>query len=425
MARGRIFLYVIIIFYLYDICQATFEINMTIRKIKINGTMPDTFKIGNIRFNDNSLFCSFPRKDNKLKATFAFTPSSNKEEEKIFEPYPNIDINEYNESKCENLLSVISFEIDQEGKIYLLDEGIYKNHIYICYPKLIIIKEKQIIKNYTLYFNKDEDIELEDFLIDKINNYSYITYHDKNENGIFLINLDLKNNETVEFKKMLNNNARLKEERGYNVYIKGEDPLPKEKAKIKSMGLSCDGEAFFFSFISSKMIYSILTKEIYPLYKRDSNKEIKIEDKIINEAYKNDSTSTIIYSNMGNLFLVGLENNKIYSYDLIDNDLSRFDYKGLRKLDTNEKDIFIFPDKMAINDGKIFLLTNQLNSSNYTIYSENINEKSYIYGCAGLKYKFNLSFYIMLGIFFLILLFVLTFVIVGNIQDKNINKKNN
>ena len=126
---------------------------------------------------------------------------------------------------------------------------------------------------------------------------------------------------------------------------------------------------------------------------------------------------------MGNLFLTGLENNKIYSYDLIDNDLSRFDYKGLRPLTTDED--IIFPDKMTIYDGKIYLLTSDLRSSKYTIYSDTIDEKSYIYGCAGLKYQFNLSFYIMLGIFFLILLFVITFVIVGNIQDKDINKKNN
>lgn len=420
MARSRNFLYVIIIFYLYDICDAKFEKNMIFNKININGTVFDQFKIGNIRFKDNYMFCSFPRKDNtNLSATFAFTNSSN-EEVKIFEPYPNISINEYKEGKCENLLSVISFEIDHEGKIYLLDEGFYKNGIFICPPKLIIYKEKQEIDKYYFYIENKTDIQLEDFLIDKAKNYIYIIYHDYNASGIFLIYLDTNHKNNI-IKKLLYNDEKLKEENGYILKINGEI-LKEEFNKTKSIGLSCDGEAFFFSFISSKMIYSMLTKEIYQQFK-NSEKDT-IGNITIYEAYKNDATSIIIYSNMGNLFLAGLEKNKVYSYDLIDNDLSRFDYKGLRELDTNKENI-IFPYKMTFYNGKLYLLTKDLKKNIYKIYSDTINEKSYIYGCAGLKYQFNLSFYIMLGIFFLILLFVLTFVIAGNIQDKDINKKNN
>ena len=390
---------------------------MTIEKIKINTTEYDTFKIGNIRFKDNIMFCSFPRKDNKLNATFTFINLNNKD--KIFEPYPNENLNEYHEKNCDNLLSVISFEIDQEDKIYLLDEGIVKNGTIICSPKLIIYKDKKELKQYKLEIG-DSNVELEDFLIDKVNNYTYITYHDKKASGIFLINLNVKKNEEIKITKLLYNNAKLKKENGYTLTINGKK-LSEEIKNIKSIGLSCDGEAFFFSFISSKMIYSMLTKDIYKQYKTNKN---VIENITIYEAYKNDATSTILYSNMGNLFLTGLEKNKIYSYDLIDNDLSRFDYKGLRELDTNGENV-IFPVKMTFSDGRIYLLTNELNTSKYTIYSDSIKEKSYIYGCAGLKYQFNLSFYIMLGIFILILLFILTFVIVGNIQDKDINKKNN
>ena len=195
------------------------------------------------------------------------------------------------------------------------------------------------------------------------------------------------------------------------------------------MGLSCDGTAFFFSLISSKMIYSILTKDIYYQYNNGEKNIINLKNIPINEAYKNDATSAIIYSNMGNLLFTSLEKRRIYSYDLIDNDLSRFDYKGLRELNSSEIDI-MFPLKMTINEGRLYLLTNQSktnDTSKYSIYLDDDigQEKSYIYGCAGLKYQFNLSFYIMLSIFFIILLFVLTFVIVGNIQDKDINKKNN
>lgn len=421
MNKINIILYAIIMICFYDICDAKFENYMTIENIKfsINGSNETNFKIGKIRFFNNSMFCNFPRTNNRLYATFT---KINFDKKDVYEPYPNSILNEFNGS-CERLISVISFEIVDKDDLYILDEGRYYNRT-ICPPKLVIYNNKKEIQRYNLTnpIINNASIQLEDILIDRINNYIYISYHDtSNVSGIFLMHIDT--NKII--KSLLYNNERLKEESGYTLHIKGADPLPKEISQIKSMGLSCDGEAFFFSFISSKMIYSILTKEIYMQYKNETNNNDIYVDKIY-EAYKNDATSTIIYSNMGNLFLTGLEKNKIYSYDLIDNDLSRFDYKGLRELDTNGENI-LFPIKMTFYEGKIYLLTNQINSkpSKYTIYFETINEKSYIYGCAGLKYQFNLSFYIMLGIFILILLFVLTFVIVGNIQDKYINKKNN
>lgn len=425
MIKINIILYAIIIICFYDICDAKFENYMTIENIKfsVNGSNVKNFKIGKIRFSNNKLmFCNFPRTNNSLTATFT---KINLDKKDVYEPYPNSTLNEFNGS-CDRLISVISFEFDEKDNLYILDEGRYKNRKN-CPPKLIIYNNEKEIQRYNLENTiiDNQDIQLEDILIDRINNYIYISYHDTNNiSGIFLMH----NDTNKKVKRLLYNNERLKEESGYTLHIKGADPLPKEISQIKSMGLSCDGEAFFFSFISSKMIYSILTKEIYMDYKNDTNKNETNKNDIyvdkIYEAYKNDATSTIIYSNMGNLFLTGLEKNKIYSYDLIDNDLSRFDYKGLRELNTTGENIS-FPVKMTFYNGKIFLLTNLLNSSKYTIYSEIINEKSYIYGCAGLKYQFNLSFYIMLGIFILILLFVLTFVIVGNIQDKYINKKNN
>ena len=420
MSKINIILYAIIIICFYDICDAEFDKFQTFEKIKFSesGDEITNFIIGNIKFSNEFMYCNFPRTNNALQFTFTIRHIDRKDE--VFLPYPNQTLNEFEKNNCSRLISVISFEIDKDDNLYILDEGKYNNSRE-CPPKLIIYNKGNEIQKYELNESiiYKKNLQLEDILIDQINNYIYISYHENNANGIFLMH----NDTNQKIKKLLYNDSRLNEENGYIVHIKGKERLPKDKKKIKSMGLSCDGEAFFFCFITSKMIYSILTKEIYQLYKGTQKDEIKIEDISIHEAYKNDSTSAIIYSNMGNLFLTGLENNKIYSYDLIDNDLSRFDYKGLRQLNTDED--IIFPDKMTIYDGKIYLLTSDLNSSNYTIYYDTIEEKSYIYGCAGLKYQFNLSFYIMLGIFFLILLFVITFVIVGNIQDKDINKKNN
>ena len=430
MNKIRTILFLIIVFCFYDLCEAKFKYFKSISQIKFsNETKSEAkFNIGNIRFSkDNKfMYCNFPRESNIIKATLVRRNIEENENEEIYEPYPDLAINDY-KGGCGNLFSVISFEIDEEDNLYILDKGKKINNRYECLPK-IIIKYKNENKTEIHEF-KDNNVNnkyLEDILVDRINKYIYITYHDKNANGIFLMKYNLNN---TNVKILLYNNSKLENEIGYSLSIKDYEELLKEKKNTKSIGLSCDGTAFFFSLISSKMIYSILTKDIYYQYNNDENKIIDLQNIPINEAYKNDATSAIIYSNMGNLLFTSLEKRKIYSYDLIDNDLSRFDYKGLRELNSSEIDI-MFPLKMTINEGRLYLLTNQSKTNdtrNYSIYLDDDigQEKSYIYGCAGLKYQFNLSFYIMLSIFFIILLFVLTFVIVGNIQDKDINKKNN
>ena len=416
-------LFLIIVFCFYNLCEAKFKYFKNISEIRfVNTTSITNFNIGNIRFSQDNkyMYCNFPRTNNNIKATLVRRNLESNEE--IYEPIPNSYINDYN-GDCGNLFSVISFEIDEEDNLYILDNGKKSKNKNNCPPKIKIIYKngnRTEIHNFSSVDNKN----LEDILVDKINKYIYITYHDENANGIFLMKYGL--NET-NIKTLLYNNPKLEKEIGYSLSIQDYEELIKVKNNTKSMGLSCDGQAFFFSLIKSKMIYSMLTKDIYLQYNNRSNNGIDIEKITIYEAYKNDATSAIIYSNMGNLLFTGLEKRKIYSYDLIDDDLSRFDYKGLRELNTSEIDI-MFPLKMAINEGKLYLLTNQTKSdkSNFIIYFDDIGqEKSYISGCAGLKYQFNLSFYIMLSIFVLILLFVLTFVIVGNIQDKDINKKNN
>jgi len=426
MTKIRSIFVLIIVFCFYDLCETKFKYFKSISQIKFfNETKLITnFSIGNIRFSQDNeyIYFNFPRENNETKATLVKRKLESNEE--IDEPFPNPSYNDYN-GDCDNLFSVISFEIDEEDTLYILDNG-RKNTSPTCPPKIIIYKNE---KEKEIHNFKEEDVNnkiLEDILVDRINKYIYITYHDQNANGIFLMKYNIKE---TNIKTLLYNNPKLEKEIGYSLSIKGYEDYLKTKNNTKSMGLSCDGEAFFFSLIASKMIYSMLTKDIYSQYNNRSNNEKNLENITIYEAYKNDATSAIIYSNMGNLLFTGLEKRKIYSYDLIDNDLSRFDYKGLRELNTSEIDM-MFPLKMAINEGRLYLLTDQSKNTktrNYSIYLDDDigQEKSYVYGCAGLKYKFNLSFYIMLSIFILILLFVLTFVIVGNIQDKDINKKNN
>ena len=60
--------------------------------------------------------------------------------------------------------------------------------------------------------------------------------------------------------------------------------------------LSWDGKYLLFCRLKSRMIYSIKTKKL-----RDIKDSFKI-----NVAYKDDASSSLIYSNMGNLYFSGI-----------------------------------------------------------------------------------------------------------------------
>ena len=185
------------------------------------------------------------------------------------------------------------------------------------------------------------------------------------------------------------------------------------------------------------MIYSIKTNKL-----RDTSIDsIKIND--VNVAYKDDASSSLIYSNMGNLYLSGIEKNAIYFANQIENDLNVFDFKILDKSifeNTMNEDEYekIGVTKLSITDGYLYINYKKIiseNNNNNNISNINITtqvyrivikpDKSYIYKCAGLGYNWKKIAYIFWGIFIFIVSLVLLFVFIGNEQDLKINIKKN
>ena len=141
---------------------------------------------------------------------------------------------------------------------------------------------------------------------------------------------------------------------------------------IISISLSCDGESLFISPLNSRKIYSISTQKI-----QENEQNI-----YINEAYKNDATSSLVISNLGNLYFPGIEEKVIYIAGQIDNDLARFDYRSMDKIDLSsviKNNTFI--SKIFLNKGKLYLTTKQyINKTSYEsdFIIKNINdEKDY------------------------------------------------
>jgi len=439
------FIYTIIIFYFSEINNSKLELYKNLDKITIvgakkNQTYQNNITIGNIKFlnsNKNIMFCNFPRKkSDKIGATFAKI-NLEKIDNNIFEPYPNKSFNIFN--NCSNLISVVAFEIDDEDNIYILDDGRVNNNCSVKIIKYNFHNNNSKTYNVDNESFGDKNVFFEDILVDRINKYIYISFHENNKDnnikpGIFLLKFD--DNNIIKITKLLYNDNRLKPDKSYSLYINDNKLLYNDIIKNNSIGLLCDGEAFFFSSLSSKMIYSVLTKQIYEKFKNNDVTEINSSDLEINEGYKNDATSSMVSSNMGNLYFVGLEKNLIYISDLVSNDLSGFNYKGLRNLTFNKSATEnILPLKITINNGYLYVLSVGFEiiekeikiNNNYIIYKAEIDkDKPYTFPCAGLKYKWQPQSYIIWGLFIIIVIFVLVFVVIGNKQDKDINiKKNN
>ena len=380
----------------------------------------------NIKYLNNTIvFRNTPRNSN-LKSTFEKFNDNNK----IFEPWPINDNYDYNNNNlllnCSFFISIISFEFDEENNIYLLDEGNDNCPIGI----FKFNAAGQFINKYSIYNrSNNNNINLTNFVIDKINNYYYIPFTDisydkKYEVGIFKRKIDEKDKgECIT----LNNDKFLSEERyNYSDIFKNYSNYDKflEQNKMINIALSCDAKYLLISPLSSRMIYSILTQNLIK-----SEKNISIND--VKEAYKNDISSALISSNLGNLYLTGLEQKVIYMAGQIDYDLSIFDFKILDEISNyNDND---FPTHLYITDGNLLInyINIYKNNSDSQLYINTKiyiiptdKEKSYIFKCGGLIYKWNWNSYIIWSFFCIIFGLILAFVYIGNQQDIDINKKN-
>ena len=345
---------------------------------------------------------------------------------KKYKPFPNDEFNIYNNgNECgENFISVMSFEVDDENYLYILDEGSDK-----CPAKLYKMKmdgnkiEEKEIYNISKIVNIQNKL-LNDFVIDKVNNYAYIIYIDgtskeSNKQTLQIIGIDL-DKKNVKF-----NEVKIDFDENYVISEELNQSFPKIFSyfsdKLVSISLSCDAEALFISPFASRKIYSISTEDL-----RENKKEI-----VINEAYKNDATLSLIASDMGNLYFWGVEQKTIFMAAQLDNDLSRFDYRGFNKIKIPEGVTFI--SKISIANGTLLLTYKSHINDTYDergffekkIDEDNNYEKSYVYKCTGLIYKYDWKSLFVWIIFAIIVIFIIVFVLVENKQDLDNNKKTN
>lgn len=402
--------------------------NNTYNKTNNESKISEKFLYGSIKKNSKGEIFRIIPISNSSNESFTYKFTKLNESIREFVPWPNE--NDYN-NQSKELISVIAFEFDSKDNIYILDESNKKENGEI---NLYIINFKGKVLD-KIIISQDKNLTICDFVLDEINNYTYIsynknlsnqTYSKKNKNidyeAGFLIK-DLSKRKDSAKKIILNENKYKYDDR-YELSNEFIDNFFLDSAKkLISIALSCDSEVLFFCPLKSRMIFSVSTE----ILRKKTDSESFAENEV-KEAYKNDASSTMIAGNLGNLYLSGIEKEVIYIVGQVDNDLSIFNYNGIKQIGNNTN--FYWPTKMSIMNGNLFItsinITEEKNT--FTVSTRLLTtsigkEKSYNFKCAGIGHKWSLKSYIVWTIFLFIVIFVLVFVFIGNIEDKGTNKK--
>ena len=133
---------------------------------------------------------------------------------------------------------------------------------------------------------------------------------------------------------------------------------------------------------------------------------------------------------MGNLFFSGIEQKVIYVAAQLDNDLKEFDYRGFDRINITEENVSLI-SKVSLNNGVLLITSKKVDEKgNYKsnpikkmIEENNTYEKSYMFKCNGIIYKYDWKSLLVWIIFFIIVIFMIIFVLVENNQDLNTNNK--
>ncbi len=388
---------------------------------------------------NGTIFCSFPRWFDDVIATIG---KYNKENN-YFEPWPSLEINQLHEkSDPSGINSVLGFEIDDEDNIYILDQGKINNSAALEGSIKLLkysLNSSTLLKEYK--FNAEiADLKssfLNDIVIDKNKNLAYISDSgisiDDNishyKPGIIVLNLN-----TSTSHRILTNHFSVWPDESFWLHIDNK-PVKEEKQMLTGadgIALSCDGEALFYCPLTGRMIYSILTSDIENFIKE--GKEIKVYN-----AFKKEASDGLLASSKGSLYMTGIETGSIYISYEVEQDLLRFDYKNFDGYIGNVSSMW--PDTLAMHEGYLYFVTNQLNNFPHNISYKNPkngkynfaimrfsvgNDDSYIKGCSGFGGNWGIGSIIIWICFAVIILIVLSFVLMGsNNQEEVIDKHMN
>ena len=362
--------------------DTTEELNDLYLKHSKNYAFPNTIRIN----NRGVLFISVPRHlfgdeiDQYIPGTINYL-TNNK-----LKPWPNQEENDFDKGRIH---SVVGFEIDLDGNLYLLNHKNNKERELLVYYKNGTLKDVYDLNLVTRH--KDHESLLTNIVLDLTYDFAYIIdtgkiYEEdfknrkiKNDTKSSLLVLNLKNKVVIRF---------LRKEKSSMPDLS----LPKKNSKIDINGiglygiaLSCDKRFLYYTPVKSDKLYVINT-----LFLQD---ERTLRNKDINILDKKYSSFEIMSSARGLFYYTSIEENSVLVnfYERI------LTFSNVRSVTHGN----LFDDNVPVSltfngtTGYLFYLVNKhhifindnidkeldINQDNFFIYKVKTNDRSYLYPC--------------------------------------------
>ena len=362
--------------------NTTEEINNLYLQHSKSYAFPNTIRIN----NRGELFISVPRhlfgekKDKYIPGTINCLKDGK------LNPWPNQEENDFGTGR---IRSIVGFEIDLDGNLYLLNHKENKERELLVYYKNGTIKDVYNLTQVTTH--KEHESLLTNIVLDLTYDFAYITdtgkifYEDyknkknKNDTKSSLLVLNLKNKVTIRF---------LRKEKSSMPDLS----LPKINSKIDiddiglyGIALSCDKRFLYYTPVKSDKLYKINT-----LYLQD---ERTLRNKDINILNKKYSSFEIMSSARGLFYYTSIEENSVLVnfYERI------LSFNNVRSVSHGK----LFDDNVPVSltfngtTGYLFYLVNRhhifindniekeldINQDNFFIYKVKTNDRSYLYPC--------------------------------------------
>ena len=362
--------------------DTTEELNDLYLKHSKNYAFPNTIRIN----NRGVLFISVPRHlfgdeiDKYIPGTINCL-TNNK-----LKPWPNQEENDFDKGRIH---SIVGFEIDLDGNLYLLNHKNNKERELLVYYKNGTLKDVYDLNLVTRH--KDHESLLTNIVLDLTYDFAYIIdtgkiYEEdfknrkiKNDTKSSLLVLNLKNKVVIRF---------LRKEKSSMPDLS----LPKRNSKIDINGiglygiaLSCDKRFLYYTPVKSDKLYVINT-----LFLQD---ERTLRNKDINILDKKYSSFEIMSSARGLFYYTSIEENSVLVnfYERI------LTFSNVRSVTHGN----LFDDNVPVSltfngtTGYLFYLVNKhhifindnidkeldINQDNFFIYKVKTNDRSYLYPC--------------------------------------------
>jgi sugar lactone lactonase YvrE len=228
---------------------------------------------------------------------------------------------------------------------------------------------------------------LNDVVVDKLNNFLYITDSGLQVNASLplqggLLVVDLSTNQV---RRLLDRHPSVQNDLSFWLTINGERVLHDSPLATGADGiaLSCDASTLYYTPLSSETLYSIPTSVL-----RDQTMALDSIPQAVNKiGYKLGASDGFAYSSAGYLYLTDISNSAI---------LRSRDRKFVHQADfvteVTDPVLMQWPDTMAFdNMGSLYFVSNRLHrfqmselnfsDVNYHIWKIPVEGRSYIFGC--------------------------------------------